>query len=69
MNKNYERSCLSKLRYWTYVAAMIVASQREASGAPKLKAYKCENCGGWHLSKKNRENSDGKGKLEESTQK
>jgi hypothetical protein len=47
-----ERSCLSKRRYWSQVDALVMAArciERRNSGP--LGAYRCRNCGGWHLTR------------------
>lgn len=46
-----QRSCHMKHRYFDEVSAVIVANKRAAKGAPQLRAYRCEFCGGWHLTK------------------
>jgi hypothetical protein len=47
-----ERSCHLKRRYFTEVDALIMADRRAYRGAPRLRAYECQYCGGWHLTKK-----------------
>ena len=46
-----QRSCHMKHRYFDEISARIVAEKRLAKGAPALRAYRCECCGGWHLTK------------------
>lgn len=46
-----QRSCHMKRRYFDEVSAMIVANKLMAKRAPQLRAYRCEFCGGWHLTK------------------
>lgn len=46
-----ERSCTGKRAYLFKDKAERVARQREASGAPPLRAYKCPRCPCWHLTK------------------
>lgn len=47
-----ERSCHLKRRYFTEVDALVMAGKRQVYGAPRLRAYECRFCGGWHLTKK-----------------
>jgi hypothetical protein len=48
-----DRSCLSKRRYWSQVDALIMAARcmEQRRALPGLGAYRCSNCGGWHLSR------------------
>jgi hypothetical protein len=47
-----ERSCLRKRRYWSQVDALVMAARCTASrGVGPLAAYRCRNCGGWHLTR------------------
>lgn len=44
------RSCDRKKRYATSVEAKKAAAMASRRGdAPKIYVYKCEFCGGWHL--------------------
>lgn len=45
-------SCGSKYRYETEQIALAAATKRVLRGAPMLRAYHCELCGGWHLTKR-----------------
>lgn len=48
-------SCGRKYRYETEQAALTAAAKRVLNGAPTLRAYHCELCGGWHLTKRQEE--------------
>lgn len=48
---NQERGCQTKKPYLTEIGALVVARKREASGAPALRAYRCQYCGFFHLTK------------------
>lgn len=49
----HERSCQRKRRYWNEVDAIIAAEKRYADGeTEKLRAYECNLCGGYHLTKR-----------------
>lgn len=51
----HERSCQRKRRYFNEVDAMIAAHKRYADGeTEKLRAYLCNLCDGWHLTKQPR---------------
>ena len=45
-------SCGRKVRYRTKSDALAFASRYVMRGAPMLMAYRCQYCGGWHLSSK-----------------
>lgn len=47
-----ERGCHSKRAYYEEIEALVVARMREGSGAPTLRAYRCQFCGMWHLTKR-----------------
>ena len=42
-------SCARKARYGSERVALAVCRERMAAGAPDLRAYRCEWCGGWHI--------------------
>lgn len=42
-------ACAKKRRYVTYDQALAVARHREREGGEPLFIYRCEYCGGWHL--------------------
>ncbi len=46
------RMCGSKARYPNEGAAMDRAARYMALGAPRLRAYHCRMCDGWHLTSK-----------------
>ena len=54
IEETIERSCLSKTRYKTMDAADAKAKQCTEDRGTQLRAYFCENCGGWHLTKMTR---------------
>lgn len=43
------RQCGKKARYRSKIDALIAANRCTMRGAPKLRAYRCPYCGGWHL--------------------
>ena len=43
------KACESKNRYASRQEAQAAARACEAHGSPKLFAYRCDYCGGWHL--------------------
>lgn len=43
------QACGRKVRYATKSEALVKASRCIRHGAPALSAYKCQYCGGWHL--------------------
>ena len=45
------RSCGRKRRYETEDEALLAAARRVLKGAPMRRAYHCEYCDGWHLTK------------------
>lgn len=45
------RHCLKKRKYHTQAKARAVAALRQREGAPKLRVYWCNICGGHHLTK------------------
>ena len=45
------RACGKKRRYETEEEALLSAARRVLKGAPTLRAYHCDYCGGWHLTK------------------
>ena len=42
-------SCAKKRRYVTYEQARAVVRHREEAGGEPLFIYRCEHCGGWHI--------------------
>ena len=42
-------SCAKKRRYVTYDQARAVVRHREREGGEPLFIYRCEHCGGWHI--------------------
>ena len=46
------RSCGKKARYDTEGMARSIAARYMALGAPRLRGYECQMCGGWHLTSK-----------------
>lgn len=53
MNPNQRVSeCTRKRRYRSQTKARAVAALRQQDGAPKLRAYHCPMCTGWHLTSK-----------------
>lgn len=46
------RSCGRKTRYPTEADALASALRYTLLGAPRLRAYHCRYCDGWHLTKK-----------------
>ncbi len=54
-----ERGCYSKYRYPTAKDAARVRHRREAEGSPPLYVYGCTGCGGYHLTRKRPETSNG----------
>jgi len=56
------RMCGRKARYVSETMARSMAARWMALGAPKLRAYECPLCGGWHLtSKEVRVDGEGRG--------
>jgi hypothetical protein len=48
-----ERSCLSKRRYWSKVDALVMAARCIGRGdVGALATYRCDNCAGWHLTRR-----------------
>lgn len=45
----YEKACASKNRYTTRAEALAVIDECAAHGRRGLSCYKCDYCGGWHL--------------------
>lgn len=45
----YEKTCASKNRYATRAEALAVIDKCAAHGRRGLSCYKCDYCGGWHL--------------------
>lgn len=45
-----ERMCTTKRRYATMDEATATIIRRSAHGGGALRAYKCPNCGGYHIS-------------------
>jgi hypothetical protein len=43
--------CSDKSRYKTRTKALLHALSRVRNGAPPLRAYRCPECRGWHLTK------------------
>ena len=43
--------CPDKVRYKTRIKALLQGLARVNRGAPPLRAYQCDACGGWHLTK------------------
>lgn len=46
------KACERKQRYATRLDAERTARDCERHGSPKLSAYRCQYCGGWHLTHK-----------------
>lgn len=46
------KACERKQRYDTRLDAERTARDCERHGSPKLSAYRCQYCGGWHLTHK-----------------
>ena len=47
-----ERACESKNRYRSRAEAEAAAASCAEWGTPGLKCYRCDYCGGWHLTSK-----------------
>ena len=50
--REWARSCLCKVRYYSADNAAKAALKRMRRGAPTLRSYYCAHCGGWHLTKR-----------------
>jgi hypothetical protein len=46
-----ERSCLRKTRYREHQQAVRMSHKVRNRSGLKLRSYRCELCGGWHLAK------------------
>ena len=45
----YEKACASKNRYASRAEALAVIDECAAHGRHGLSCYRCDYCGGWHL--------------------
>lgn len=50
--KQIERGCLSKIRYPDQMTARAAGMFYSSRNHLNLYVYKCQYCGGWHLTKK-----------------